>query len=319
MRAGSLRQRIETIATTPPAAPADLVFGLGRARARRRGARVVARRHPAGGNRARTPARGGAASQVATITELNRKPSSCPFLYTWNGSRFEFVTDFMGGGEMGAWAGAGRMERARSRRVRADSRRSAAPARRTLRAARDERARRGGVHRSPPPGRRGASVRRRTSIRTRDCDRRPSGARSRSPPCSGPRPPRRVVDHHGHDVLRSGDGARSACSSTTSGSSRSRVTPKSTAVTIDLGSARQTIRARTLLLTGWTDYAFSSDNVAAHQAGLPFRPPSLEIKDASGTVGDGDAGDRAARRPSADGGRRSVAATSRVARARCGS
>src|SRR4030095_13793756 len=35
------------------------------------------------------------------ITELNRKPSSCPYLYTWNGDRFEFVTDFMGGGEMG--------------------------------------------------------------------------------------------------------------------------------------------------------------------------------------------------------------------------
>ena len=35
------------------------------------------------------------------ITELDRKPSSCPYLYTWNGERFEFVTDFMGGGEMG--------------------------------------------------------------------------------------------------------------------------------------------------------------------------------------------------------------------------
>ncbi len=38
-------------------------------------------------------------------TELDRKPSSCPFLYTWNGTRFEFVTDFMGGGEMGYWVG----------------------------------------------------------------------------------------------------------------------------------------------------------------------------------------------------------------------
>ena len=38
-----------------------------------------------------------------TIEELDRKPSSCPYLYTWNGSRFEFVTDFLGGGEMGDW------------------------------------------------------------------------------------------------------------------------------------------------------------------------------------------------------------------------
>src|SRR5207247_6808627 len=41
------------------------------------------------------------------VEELNRKPSSCPFLFTWNGERFEFVTDFMGGGEMGYWEGPG--------------------------------------------------------------------------------------------------------------------------------------------------------------------------------------------------------------------
>ena len=35
-------------------------------------------------------------------------------------------------------------------------------------------------------------------------------------------------------------------------------------------------------MTGWTDYAFSSDNVAAHQAGLPMYPPSLEVQDATG-------------------------------------
>src|SRR6185295_13518084 len=35
------------------------------------------------------------------------KPSSCPYLFAWNGARFEFVTDFLGGGEMGYWLGPG--------------------------------------------------------------------------------------------------------------------------------------------------------------------------------------------------------------------
>jgi hypothetical protein len=38
-----------------------------------------------------------------------------------------------------------------------------------------------------------------------------------------------------------------------------------------------------LLLTGWTDYAFSSDNVAAHQAGLVLTPPRLEVERADGS------------------------------------
>jgi hypothetical protein len=37
-----------------------------------------------------------------------------------------------------------------------------------------------------------------------------------------------------------------------------------------------------LLLTGWTAYAFSADNVAAAQAGLTLHAPSLEVRDAAG-------------------------------------
>jgi hypothetical protein len=53
------------------------------------------------------------------------------------------------------------------------------------------------------------------------------------------------------------------------------------AVTIDTG-ARRTDSRVLLLLTGWTDYAFSSDNVAAHQAGIAFRAPELQARNASG-------------------------------------
>ena len=41
------------------------------------------------------------------VAELDRKPSSCPYLYAWNGERFLFITDFLGAGEMGYWLAPG--------------------------------------------------------------------------------------------------------------------------------------------------------------------------------------------------------------------
>ena len=101
-RAGSLVQKLETYSASPAPAPADVVFGLGK----RAGADAVRVLWPAGIVQAETElakASPGKPSSVLTfsVTELDRKPSSCPYLYVWNGERFEFVTDFMGGGEMG--------------------------------------------------------------------------------------------------------------------------------------------------------------------------------------------------------------------------
>jgi tetratricopeptide (TPR) repeat protein len=94
LRAGSLRQRLETSAATPAVAPADILFGLGT----RAAADVVRVIWPSGTLQAETTT---ATTRTLTVNELDRKPSSCPFLYTWNGREFEFVTDFMGGGEIG--------------------------------------------------------------------------------------------------------------------------------------------------------------------------------------------------------------------------
>ena len=93
LRAGSLRQRSETFATTPAVAPADILFGLGS----RDKADVVRVLWPAGILQAETTV----PLPLTKVEELDRKPSSCPFLYTWNGERFVFITDFLGGGEMG--------------------------------------------------------------------------------------------------------------------------------------------------------------------------------------------------------------------------
>ncbi|HSE97075.1 MAG TPA: hypothetical protein VLD57_02320, partial [Blastocatellia bacterium] len=93
------------------------------------------------------------------------------------------------------------------------------------------------------------------------------------------RSPAKATDHHGHDVLdrithldrRYPDDFRLH---------PIRGYAEEHSLNIDLG---ETASPRTrLLLTGWTDYSFSSDNVAAHQAGLGLRPPSLQFKDERG-------------------------------------
>ena len=38
---------------------------------------------------------------LVTIVELDRKPSSCPILFSWDGERFAYVTDFLGAGSVG--------------------------------------------------------------------------------------------------------------------------------------------------------------------------------------------------------------------------
>ena len=42
-----------------------------------------------------------AADQRLTLRELNRKGTSCPILYAWDGAQFRFVTDILGGGIIG--------------------------------------------------------------------------------------------------------------------------------------------------------------------------------------------------------------------------
>src|SRR5262249_53899613 len=56
------------------------------------------------------------------------------------------------------------------------------------------------------------------------------------------------------------------------------------AVVLDVppGPAGRGIDTRQLALTGWTDYAFSSDNFAARQAGLTLDPPVLQVPAGAG-------------------------------------
>ena len=93
-----------------------------------------------------------------------------------------------------------------------------------------------------------------------------------------PRVPASVTDEHGHNVTeRIAQLDRRYPDDF--GLERVRGYTASHTLTIDLGTRRE---SPTLLLTGWTDYAFSSDNVAAQQAGLTAVEPFLESRDAGG-------------------------------------
>jgi hypothetical protein len=95
---------------------------------------------------------------------------------------------------------------------------------------------------------------------------------------TGARPPVRARDDHGHDVLPQVSAVDRRYPDDF-GRLPVRGYAEAHALELDLGAHADDA---VLLLTGWTDYAFSNDNVAAAQAGLAMMPPSLQVKDASG-------------------------------------
>lgn len=270
MRAGSLRQALEVSSASPAVAPADAIFGLGA----RTTADVIRVLWPSGilqAETAVTPARG---SRDVPITELDRKPSSCPYLFTWNGRHFEFVTDFMGGGEMGAWMG----PRAWNHpdpdeyvRIRGDQLRER-DGRYQLRVTNElEEA---------------LFVDRLQLIavdHSADVEVYPDeGLRATRVPfklhqVSGARPVARATDEHGHDV-RAHLAALDRRYVDDFATLPVRGYAAQHVLDLDLGPGTESV----LLLTGWTDYAFSSDNVAASQQGLSLSLPVVQVKDARG-------------------------------------
>jgi tetratricopeptide (TPR) repeat protein len=340
MRAGSLWQKLEVYAASPAPAPADLLFGLGR-RERADAVRVL---WPSGTVQSETefpvaagvvgerpkgePRAASATNATLTVTELDRKPSSCPYLYAWNGERFEFITDFMGGGELGYWESP--TERAAPDpdeyvRIRGD-RLKPRDGRYELRVTNEleevlfvDKLQLVAV--SHPAG---------VEVYPGEGLGSPYASKFRLFATRGARPPARAFDEHGHDVrtriarldraypddfsLETVRGYAAEHTLTLDLGERDdgrRVSdePGAKAVSDDepgneaVGKMRDEHRSHgsnprafisrppslipssartTLLLTGWTDYAFSSDNVAAAQRGLRLRPPALQVRDARG-------------------------------------
>lgn len=94
LRSGSLRQKLEVYASSPAPAAAGLNFGLGF----RTGVDTMQLFWPAGILQSELSIKTG---PVNPIEELDRKGTSCPLLYAWDGEKYDFVTDFLGGSAIG--------------------------------------------------------------------------------------------------------------------------------------------------------------------------------------------------------------------------
>ncbi|HKY43833.1 MAG TPA: FG-GAP-like repeat-containing protein, partial [Pyrinomonadaceae bacterium] len=268
IRAGSLAQKLETYSAAPAPAPADILFGLGK-RTTVDAVRVL---WPAGILQAETEL----SKSPITLTELDRKPSSCPYLYVWNGERFEFVTDFMGGGEMGHLD---------------------AP----------------GIYNTPDPDEyvriRGDQLRERNGryeIRVTneleeavfldrlqlvsvahpiDTEVYPNEGLTVPPQpfkifsAGNARVPV-AIDEHGHDVTsRIAHLDRDYPDDFKLQPIRGYADDHELTLKLD---PNLPARGALLLLTGWTDYAWSSDNLAASQSGKTLHLPALQVKDKRG-------------------------------------
>jgi tetratricopeptide (TPR) repeat protein len=285
VRAGSLQQRLETYSACPAPAPADLTFGIGR-RAYADAVRVL---WPSGVLQAETESPAPGAKTVARVepgllkvTEVDRKPSSCPYLYTWNGERFEFITDFMGGGEMGDLESPGVFDTPDPDeyvRIRGDQLKEK-NGRYELRVTNElEEAlfvdRLQLVAVSHPVG---------VEVYPNEGLGNPTGPAFKLYATRGAHTPRSAFDGRGQDVLsRVAKLDRKYVDDFALLPIRGYAAEHT--LTLDLGdggSRRREDGRVLLLLTGWTDYAFSSDNVAASQRGLEMKLPSLQVKDKGG-------------------------------------
>ncbi|HKR11147.1 MAG TPA: CRTAC1 family protein, partial [Pyrinomonadaceae bacterium] len=272
IRSGSLAQKLETYSAFPAPAPSDVVFGIGK----RAGIDAVRVLWPAGIVQAETEI--GASAKTAmnlSLTELDRKPSSCPYLYVWNGERFEFLTDFLGGGEMGHLDAPGTYN-------------TPDP---------DEYVRIDGDLLKPRNGRYELRVTNELEEATfldrvqllavahpRGVDVYPNEGLTIPPPrfklytTRDAQPPLTAVDEHDHDVL-----ARIAHVDRQYPDDfqihQIRGYADEHTLTLQLGDTQKN---PLLLLTGWTDYAWSSDNLAASQSGKTLRLPELQVKDKHG-------------------------------------
>lgn len=274
LRSGSLRQKLEVYASSPAPAAAGLTFGLG-FRTQVDALQLI---WPAGIVQSEVAVKPG----NNTFDELDRKGTSCPLLYAWNGSEYSFVTDFLGGSAIGYRVGPGKNDwnypdTDEYVLIKGEQLRE-----------------RDGVY----------SLRLNNQLEEviffdqvkllavdhpANVDVYPNERLLPAPPypafkvhtARNAQPPVSAVDDQGKDILPlvaqvdrryPEDFAKLPFK----GYAREH------AITLELGAQAKQAKRVLLLLTAWIDYADSTSNLAAAQAGVKLVPPYLQTKNAKG-------------------------------------
>jgi tetratricopeptide (TPR) repeat protein len=219
------------------------------------------------------------ADRIIRIKELDRKGTSCPLLYSWNGRKFQFVTDFLGGCAIGYLEAPGRYSVPDT----------------------DEYVKIEGPMLEPRDGKYLLNLNNQleevimfdqaqlvVADHPGGTGIYPNERLMPAPPypefkvftTREARPPVSASDQNGNDILpliavkdrKYPTGFRSL---------PFKGYAETHSITFDLGPLPAASRIL-LLLDGWIDYADSSSNLAAAQAGLSQIAPYLQVKDARG-------------------------------------
>jgi tetratricopeptide (TPR) repeat protein len=272
LRSGSLQQKLELYAASPAPAAAGLNFGLG-SRTKIDSLQLL---WPAGIVQSELDVK---PSQLNKFEELDRKGTSCPILYAWNGSEYAFVTDFLGGSAIGA--------RTPSGWNYPDT---------------DEYVRVTGEQLRERDGK--LSLRMNNQLEEviffdavkllavdhpADTDIYPNEKLLPGPPYTpfaihsvkAPRPPIAATDDKGNNVLPLIEKIDQQYPTNFTrlpfkGYAREH------ALELDLGKDVLSAKRPLLLLSAWIDYADSTSVMAASQAGVTLRPPYLQVKNKQG-------------------------------------
>lgn len=271
LRSGSLRQKLEVYSTSPAVASAGVTFGLGF----RNVVDSMSLFWPAGIMQSEVGVKPG----ENQIDELDRKGTSCPLLYAWNGNEYSFVTDFLGGSAIGYLLAPGVYNHPDT----------------------DEYIRVTNEQLKEKDGR--LSLRMNNQLEEviffdetkllavdhpADVYVYPNERLMPAPPfpafklfsAKAPRPPVAATDDKGRDILplikdidrRSPEDFERL---------RFKGYARQHAIELDLGNIA-TAKQVLLLMTAWIDYADSTSNLAAAQAGEKLVPPYLQVKNAAG-------------------------------------